>query len=149
MILGEIHKHYPKAIDSHHFVNRIYDRLCRDYKVAPRDIMLAQSICSDDVNNIEYPEEGQQMLGPFNLGGLDSYPFAGLIGMGAFSKHVPDDGAALVFYAPHIGVSSDGYGRENFTRRATNTFGLLRGGGGGAQKTRTKYYFCGRRERRA
>lgn len=48
------------------------------------------------------------MLGPFNLGGLDGYPFAGLTGMTAFANHVPDDGAALVFFAPHIGMNEEG-----------------------------------------
>lgn len=108
MIINEIQKHYPNAVDSHQFIRSVYDRLCRDYRIAPQNIMLAHSVCSDDVINIQYPEEGREMLGPFNLGGLNGYPFAGLTGMAAFSKHIPENGAALIFYAPHTGVSGDG-----------------------------------------
>lgn len=108
MILETINKHYAKAVDSHQFVRHVYDVLCRDYRIAPSNIMLAHSVCSDDVINIEYPEEGRQMLGPFNLGGLNGYPFVGLTGMGAFSKHIPEEGAALIFYAPHIGAGESG-----------------------------------------
>lgn len=108
MILETVRKHYPNAVPGSEFIRLIYDRLQSDYRIAPQNIMLAHSLCCDDVINIEYPAEGREMLGPFNLGGLNGYPFAGLTGMGAFSKHIPDDGAALVFYAPHTGVSSDG-----------------------------------------
>jgi hypothetical protein len=48
------------------------------------------------------------MLGPFKMGGLDGFPFAGLTGMGAFAHHVPEDGAVFLFHGPHIGVSKAG-----------------------------------------
>ena len=70
--------------------------------------MLADSICSDDLNTIEYPKRAYEMLGPFKLGGLDGFPFAGLTGMSAFAHHVPADGAVFVFHGPHIGVSREG-----------------------------------------
>lgn len=108
MITNTIQQHYPNAVDSQEFVSRIYNVLSQDYNLSPSDIMLAHSVCCDDVINIQYPEAGRQMLGPFNLGGLNGYPFAGATGMGAFSKHVPDTGAALVLYGPHIGISDDG-----------------------------------------
>ena len=66
------------------------------------------SICSDDLNTIEYPRRAYEMLGPFKLGGLDGFPFAGLTGMSAFAHHVPQDGAVFVFHGPHIGVSKEG-----------------------------------------
>lgn len=28
--------------------------------------------------------------------------------MNAFAHHVPEDGAVIIFYAPHIGVTKDG-----------------------------------------
>ena len=28
--------------------------------------------------------------------------------MGAFASHVPDDGAVLIYYGPHIGITKDG-----------------------------------------
>ena len=106
-MLDHVRKYYPNAVPSSDFILNIYKSLA-PYSLTPNKIMLAHSICSDDVNAIEYPEEGRQMLGPFNLGGLNGYPFTGLTGMGAFAHHVPEHGAALVFYAPHIGVSQEG-----------------------------------------
>jgi hypothetical protein len=108
MMLDLVRQYYPRALDSGTFVQRTLDVLRDNYQLAPRQILLAHSICSDDVNAIAYPEEGRQMLGPFNLGGLDGYPFVGLTGLLAFAHHVPDDGAALIFYAPHIGVTAQG-----------------------------------------
>lgn len=106
-MLEKVKKYFPGAVSSSDFILNTYKALV-DYNLPPEKIMLAHSICSDDVNAIEYPEEGKQMLGPFNLGGLNGYPFTGLTGMSAFAHHVPDEGAAMVFYAPHIGVSNNG-----------------------------------------
>jgi hypothetical protein len=104
----QVRKFYPQAVDSGTFIQRTYEVLGGQFSLEPSQVLLAHSICSDDVNAIEYPEAGQQMLGPFNLGGLDGYPFAGLTGMSAFAHHVPDDGATLIYYAPHIGVTAQG-----------------------------------------
>lgn len=70
--------------------------------------MHADSMCCDDVNAIQYPPRAYEMLGPFHMGGLDGYPFAGVPGMNAFAHHVPEDGAVIVFYAPHIGITKEG-----------------------------------------
>jgi hypothetical protein len=106
-MLETVRNHFPGAMSSSDFILNTF-RALGPYGLSPDQIMLAHSICSDDVNAIEYPEEGRQMLGPFNLGGLNGYPFTGLTGMSAFAHHVPEDGAALIFYAPHIGVSGSG-----------------------------------------
>ena len=71
-------------------------------------IMFADSICSDDVNAIQYPLRAKDFLGPFKMGGLNGFPFTGLTGMGAFASHVPDDGVVFIYYGPHIGVSKNG-----------------------------------------
>lgn len=70
--------------------------------------MLADSICSDDVNSIQYPARAHEFLGPFKMGGLDGFPFTGLTGMGAFASHVPDCGAVFIYYGPHIGITKSG-----------------------------------------
>lgn len=106
--LAIVRSHYPKAISTVTAVDRLFDLLHRHYDLAPSRIMAADSICCDDVNSIEYPPRAFEMLGPFKMGGLNGFPFAGLTGMGAFAAHVPDDGAVLVYHAPHIGVSKDG-----------------------------------------
>jgi len=106
--LAVVRSHYPHAISTVTAVDRLFDLLHRHYDLHPSRIMAADSICCDDVNSIEYPPRAFEMLGPFKMGGLNGFPFAGLTGMGAFAAHVPDDGAVLVYHAPHIGVSKDG-----------------------------------------
>lgn len=106
--LAIVRQHYPKAITTSDSVEILFDILEEQYDLEPHQIMLADSICSDDVNTIEYPARAYEMLGPFKMGGLNGFPFTGLTGMGAFAGHVPDDGAVFVFYAPHIGVTKEG-----------------------------------------
>lgn len=103
-----IRKHYPNAITTIDSVNKMFDILEHHYDIDPFEIMYADSICSDDVNSIEYPQRASEMLGPFKMGGLDGFPFTGLTGMGAFAAHVPDNGAVFIYYAPHIGIDRDG-----------------------------------------
>lgn len=75
----------------------------------PDQVMLANSICSDDVNAMQFPPALAKFLGPFNMGGLDGFPFTGITGVSAFSHHAPDDGVLMIFFAPHIGISRKGY----------------------------------------
>ncbi len=42
------------------------------------------------------------------MGGLAGLPFTGPSGFGAFSSHIPDDGAAFLVYASHVGITADG-----------------------------------------
>jgi hypothetical protein len=106
--LALIHSHYPGALTTIDCVNRIIDLVEDHLDLEPAQVMLADSICSDDVNSIQYPARTREFLGPFKMGGLDGFPFTGLTGMGAFASHVPDDGAVLVYYGPHIGISGSG-----------------------------------------
>lgn len=106
--LSVIRQYYHDAITTIDTVNRLIDFVEEKLDLEPAQIMFADSICSDDVNSIQYPARAQEFLGPFKLGGLDGFPFTGLTGMGAFASHVPDDGAVFVYYGPHIGVSKNG-----------------------------------------
>jgi hypothetical protein len=106
--LATVRRHYPDAHSTVESVERHLDLFHRRFGLHAGDILLADSICSDDVNSIEYPKRAFEMPGPFKLGGLDGFPFVGLTGMGAFAAHVPDAGAVFVYHAPHIGVSKDG-----------------------------------------
>lgn len=106
--LSIIHKHYKNAITTIDSVNMLIDFIEEKYDIDPNKIMLADSLCSDDVNNIQYPSRAHEFLGPFKMGGLDGFPFTGLTGMGAFASHVPDEGAVFIYYGPHIGISKDG-----------------------------------------
>lgn len=106
--LNTVQSWYPNAATTEDTVNRLLDIIDENYGLKPHQLMHADSLCCDDVNAIQYPPRAYEMLGPFKLGGLDGYPFAGLTGMGAFAHHVPDDGAILIFYAPHIGITKNG-----------------------------------------
>ncbi len=106
--LALIRKHYPNALTTIDTVNKIIDFVEEKLDLEPAQVMFADSICSDDVNSIQYPARALEFLGPFKMGGLDGFPFTGLTGMGAFASHVPDDGAVYIYYGPHIGISKDG-----------------------------------------
>lgn len=106
--LAIIHQHYPNAQTTIDSVNHFIDFIENDLDLEPSKVMLADSICSDDVNSIQYPTRTQEFLGPFKMGGLDGFPFTGLTGMGAFASHLPDEGAVSIYYGPHIGITQNG-----------------------------------------
>jgi hypothetical protein len=106
--LDTIRVTYPNAMTTGETVDRLLDLLQAHCGLLPHQVMSADSICSDDLNLIEYPQRAYEMLGPFKMGGLDGFPFTGLTGMGAFAHHVPMDGAVFIFYGPHIGISRAG-----------------------------------------
>lgn len=103
-----IRKWYPNAITTIDSVNKLIDFVESKLELEPMSVMFADSICSDDVNSIQYPARAMEFLGPFKMGGLDGFPFTGLTGMGAFASHVPDSGAVFVYYGPHIGITKEG-----------------------------------------
>jgi Limiting CO2-inducible proteins B/C beta carbonyic anhydrases len=82
--LDVVRGRYPNALSTSDTVDAFLDLMGQRLGIAPGKIMLADSICSDDLNIIEYPKRAYEMLGPFKLRGLDGFPFAGLTGMGAF-----------------------------------------------------------------
>ncbi|AYQ30868.1 hypothetical protein [Runella sp. SP2] len=103
-----IRQWYPNAITTIDSVNRFIDFIEEHLNLEPEQVMLADSVCSDDVNSIQYPARTKELLGPFKMGGLDGFPFTGLTGMGAFASHVPDNGAVFIYYGPHIGITKTG-----------------------------------------
>ena len=103
-----IRSRYADAITTNEGVDRLLDLAQHRFGLAPRQIASADSICSDDLNSIEYPQRAFQMQGPFKMGGLNGFPFTGLTGMTAFAHHAPSDGAVFLFYAPHIGITQEG-----------------------------------------
>ena len=106
--LAIIRKIYPHAMTTIDSVNMLIDFVENDLDLEPRQIMIADSICSDDVNSIQYPARTQEFLGPFKMGGLDGFPFTELTGMAAFASHVPDEGGVFIYYGPHIGITKSG-----------------------------------------
>lgn len=67
------------------------------------------SICSDEINNT-FLTIGNffKAPGPFFFGGISGLPFTGKTGFAAFASHIPEDGAAMILYGPHIGVTGHG-----------------------------------------
>lgn len=106
--LRTVRKFYPGAYATEVAMDRLLDVVEKQLGLRADQLMYADSICCDDVNIIQYPERAYEMLGPFKMGGLSGFPFAGVTGMTAFVNHVPVDGAVVVFYAPHIGITKDG-----------------------------------------
>ena len=103
-----VRKWYPRALTSIETIERLLNTIEKYLGLKPGQLMHADSMCCDDVNAIQYPLRAYEMLGPFKMGGLNGYPFAGITGMNAFAHHVPADGAVVIFYAPHIGVTKNG-----------------------------------------
>lgn len=117
-----VRKFYPGAVTTIDSVNKLIDFVEDQLDLDPNQIMLADSICSDGLNSIQYPSRASEFLGPFKMGGLNGFPFTGLTGMGAFASHVPDEGAVLIYYGPHIGVSRKGeLGRVNRSGQANHS----------------------------
>ena len=106
--LRVVRGHFPNALTTSETVHRFLDLIQQHYNIQPNQIMLADSICSDDVNTMEYPQRAYEMLGPFKMGGLNGFPFTGLTGMNAFAHHVPENAAVFIYYAPHIGITKEG-----------------------------------------
>lgn len=121
--LDIMRKYYPNAITTIDSVNNLIDFVESDLDLDPTQIMLADSICSDDVNSIQYPARTKEFLGPFKMGGLDGFPFTGLTGMGAFASHVPEEGAVFIYYGPHIGITKGGIIGEIHRHRQTHSSG--------------------------
>lgn len=120
--LAIIRRYYPNAVTTIDSVNKLIDFVEEELDLEPTQIMLADSICSDDVNSIQYPARSHEFLGPFKMGGLDGFPFTGLTGMGAFASHVPDEGAVFIYYGPHIGITKTGaIGEIHRLGQATNS----------------------------
>ncbi len=125
---------YHNAVTTIDSVNKIIDFVEERLELEPSQVMLADSICSDDVNSIQYPARAHEFLGPFKMGGLNGYPFTGLTGMGAFASHVPNDGAVFIYYGPHVGITKTGVIGEIHRLGQTKTSGCCGAAKGALQK---------------
>jgi hypothetical protein len=99
-----VRKYYPAAIKSSWFIRSFLWFVKAAFGKDEEQVALLLSVCSDDLNSAEQPETA--MIGPFTLGGLDGYPFGGKTGIGAFSHHVPENGVALLYFGPHVGITN-------------------------------------------
>ncbi len=107
-----IRKVFPDAVPFNDYTDSLLFFLYTVHNIAEEKVLLGQSACTDDVINTKDFFTNHKVKGPFNLGGLAGLPFTGITGYNAFTHHVPDGGAALLFIGPHIGFSKkDGWGK--------------------------------------
>ncbi len=99
-----VREHFPNALDTRDTSIKYLGLLQNGHTIDISKMLMATSLCSDDIN-IPSTSFFSVVLGPFFLGGLGGLPFAGTTGLTAFAHHIPDDGAAFIFYGPHIGVT--------------------------------------------
>lgn len=102
-----VRAHFPEALDTRDTSIKYLGLLQNGHSIDVSKILLATSLCSDDMN-IPSTSFFRVVLGPFFLGGLGGLPFAGITGMTAFAHHIPDHGSAFIFYGPHIGITLEG-----------------------------------------
>jgi len=98
---------FPHAMDAKDTSIHFLGKLQNDYRIDISKVLMATSVCSDDIN-VPSTTFFNVLFGPFTMGGLGGLPFAGRTGMRAFAHHIPDNGTAFIFYGPHIGVTLDG-----------------------------------------
>nr|WP_297911139.1 hypothetical protein [uncultured Allomuricauda sp.] len=97
-------QNYPDALDTRDTSIRYLGLLQNGHDIDISKMLMATSLCSDDIN-IPSTSFFSVVLGPFFMGGLGGLPYAGLTGLTAFAHHIPDNGTAFLFYGPHIGVT--------------------------------------------
>lgn len=118
--LKTVQKFYPEARALEQTVRETTETANNDLAIPSGKLVCAYSFCSDELNFIQFP--ANDMNGSFNLGGLGGYPFGGITGMSAFAAHIPVDGAAVLFYGPHMGITADGMiGKINRNGQKTST----------------------------
>ena len=102
-----VNQYYPKAKDAKDTSIYYLGKMQNEHKIDVSKVLMATSVCSDDIN-VPSTTFFNVLFGPFIMGGLGGLPFVGHTGMRAFAHHIPDDGAAFIFYGPHIGITMDG-----------------------------------------
>ncbi|MFT6855185.1 MAG: hypothetical protein ACJA0X_001159 [Cyclobacteriaceae bacterium] len=60
--------YYPNAITTIDSVNKLIDFIDDELDIDPSSVMLADSICSDDIKSIPYPPRAMELLALFRVG---------------------------------------------------------------------------------
>jgi hypothetical protein len=102
-----VKEYFPNAMDAKDTSIHYLGKMQIEYKLDISKILMATSVCSDDIN-VPSTTFFNVLFGPFIMGGLGGLPFAGKTGMTAFAHHIPDAGSAFIFYGPHIGITLEG-----------------------------------------
>lgn len=100
----------------------------KKHHIPAKNILLASSVCADELNHNR--ELYEVVPSAFQMGGLGGYPHAGTGGFNAYLDHIPDDGAGIILYGPHIGKNQDeisGFLHRSGQERETTSCGALWG----------------------
>lgn len=113
-----VQQYYPSASIAQTVMNYLGNFIQINFGYTPSQLLLGQSICSDDANAptfINVPNNlGQSapfqnnFLGPFFAGGIGGYPHTGTTAMIAWASHYTEGGALVLVEMPHIGITQDG-----------------------------------------
>jgi hypothetical protein len=109
---------YPSCVNSQRFGDHA-KAFIQAKGYAPDNVVLSESICSDDIDGPVYsdirnigqtPASQNDFLGPFMSGGLSGYPHTGILGIQAWGSHITNttNGALFFINMPHIGISQVG-----------------------------------------
>lgn len=102
-----VKKEFPQAENIRDTAAQYIGKMQNEHGIDTSKIMMNTSMCADDTN-MPAINAFNILFGPFVMGGLAGMPFTGLTGMTAYSHHIPDNGAAFIFYGPHIGITEEG-----------------------------------------
>lgn len=101
-----LNTYFPEAAAGQPLTRNV-TRILKTEGLDPAQTLLATSTCPDEFN--QTVKQFAEPWGPaFQMGGLAGLPFTGQSGFDAFRSHVPDHGAALLIYASHVGITSNG-----------------------------------------
>eukprot|EP00469_Lotharella_globosa_P009198 CAMPEP_0167781608 /NCGR_PEP_ID=MMETSP0111_2-20121227/6030_1 /TAXON_ID=91324 /ORGANISM="Lotharella globosa, Strain CCCM811" /LENGTH=335 /DNA_ID=CAMNT_0007672295 /DNA_START=15 /DNA_END=1022 /DNA_ORIENTATION=- len=104
--LDSLQKHYPNAMSGKAMAKGVFDTF-KKWGFSKKGSLLGVSTCPDEINRLMDKLE-HNYGDAFPLSGLAGVPFTGLTGFKAFTHHVPDNGCIVIFFAPHVGISSSG-----------------------------------------
>lgn len=100
-------KYFPQLQDWQEMTTHYLNKIESEYGYNVSNLLYGSCICADELNYIA-THFNHNFRNSFHLGGLGGMPFTGITGMQAFATHVPDNGAALIFFASHVGIAPDG-----------------------------------------
>ena len=120
---------FPGAKPYDQVLDTCYEKMKKEWGMDPCKTIAAVSLCPDELNNPVIEKITTYFGSYFQLGGLTGYPFTGETGFNAFGDHIPDRGAAFIFFGPHMGVDDHQLGlvRRHGQKRETLSCGSAMG----------------------
>ena len=112
---------FSNAESKDQVIGDIKHKVFKELGLEPERTIAAVSVCPDELNRETLGALKGSFGNYFNLGGLSGYPFAGVTGFNAFADHIPDEGNAIIFFGPHIGIDVEGWGLTHRVGQARKT----------------------------